>query len=304
MTEFRIPVGIFLCCLLCCSLCCSNATAQYTQPQPNPPRKQSAMEKLSQLNKKLKNNLKHSLFGPDEVPASQQNYQTQRGGYNQPPQYSRGGSASQRQRQMPPQQRASQAQYQQEIPNDWQASDPNLNPNGYRQPANERFDTHESYGATQNMAPPNPMRSSQGQHYGANSNMGYAPAPRQMPATAPPAPRHATSPATQFGKTIAIGKSTLDDGREQKAQIATARENSAAQRNRSHHQHSPNGTSERESNQQNTERPNRKVGSRKSATDASFESTAERNSKKIGRRVNAGDDQQVRLSLSQLRIES
>ena len=220
MAEFRISIGVILCCLVCCS----DVSAQYNQEYSNPPRKKSAIEKLSELNEKLKSNLKQSLFGSDEAGDLQQDYQKQRGEYNQSAQYSQGRNASQRQPddyrrarydspvQQGGQQRATQAQYQQELQNDWpprqsagsgtRGPQPGeVNPGAYRHPENERFDTPESY-ANQNTRPQIPnanvLRSPEVQHYGARSDMGYSLPPQQQPigrqAVPQPAPAHANLP--------------------------------------------------------------------------------------------------------------
>ncbi len=75
-----------ICVWLCCFVLSGDLLAQENYARQEPPRKKSAMEKLSELNQKLKQNLKENLFGNGSTMQSEQNGRLDNGSYRRPSQ--------------------------------------------------------------------------------------------------------------------------------------------------------------------------------------------------------------------------
>ncbi len=169
----------FVCLALCCSTIGTNACAQDNYRYSDQPRKKSAMEKLSDLNRKLKKNIKQGIFGESGNEGAYRTFQNDRSGYRQhdrslPNDYDSRRRSDIRLQQYESStrpneyQRASQAQYNQDLEyrqpqhqNDSRSQRPHLEPRDeYRNPDRQlpRQDARQIISSENYLRPPTSER--------------------------------------------------------------------------------------------------------------------------------------------------
>ncbi len=220
--ALRIIFRGLLCIVMGCLFLVADVSAQGNYQQTNPPRKKSALEKLSDLNRKVKRSIRESLFGEDEQDQPKSSsYRQDARRQSQPERYAQGDYRATRAPQnTDPYRRpaATQAQYQQEVDlspalqpeydsrtrSDY--PDPrNTTPRDYRPPngypaMDMRAQQQPQYDAGQEYARQQPMqatpRAPQGEHYGARSGMPELARPQPNWGGGVPAPLYQHPPVT------------------------------------------------------------------------------------------------------------